>query len=385
MDIGLMRRIALALATLVVAGLALAAHAEAYVYWANLSGSIGRATLQGTGANQTFIGGANEALAVDDKHIYWTTVTPDGSTIGRANIGGNKVNPNFITGIRQWVAGFAVDSKYIYWPDILPNGQATIARANKSDGSGVNKQFISLPGGTGPAATDVRTVAVDSAHVYWGDINAGTIGRASVDGTGTLDPSFISTGVGPWDIAIAAKSIYWANPYRDTIGRASLGGGNVNQAFISTAPNESNGVAVDAHHLYWSSYGIPTSAIGRSTLGGNKIQRTWIPGAQGPRGVAVDALPAACADTDATIAGTGGSDKLRGTNGDDVIAARGGDDTVVGLGGNDLVCGAGGDDELRGGGGDDELRGGGGDDELRGGGGSDRCRGGEGSDDDPGC
>jgi hypothetical protein len=113
--------------------------------------------------------------------------------------------------------------------------------------------------------------------------------------------------------------------------------------------------------------------------------------------------PRSCAGQEATIVGTGRSDRLRGTNRDDVIAAKGGNDRVTGLGGDDLVCGAAGNDVLRGKGGDDRLRGGRGNDQLwggrgkdqlrggpgkdklRGGPGKDRCRGGGGSDDKRRC
>src|SRR5436190_846943 len=53
--------------------------AEAFVYWANQNGTIGRANLDGTGVNQRFITGTttseNQAaagIAVDAAHIYWT-------------------------------------------------------------------------------------------------------------------------------------------------------------------------------------------------------------------------------------------------------------------------------------------------------------------------
>ena len=70
-----MRRAALALATLAVATLALAARADAYVYWTNDNGTIGRANLDGTGVNQSFITGLGtspQGVAVDGAHAYWT-------------------------------------------------------------------------------------------------------------------------------------------------------------------------------------------------------------------------------------------------------------------------------------------------------------------------
>jgi hypothetical protein len=111
----LARRAALALATLAVATIALAARADAYVYWAaNPTGgsgtpAIGRANLDGTNPNQTFItgaywgqSGAPYGLAVDlapdiegNKYVYWTVLFEQGSTvngaIGRATVDGTVV------------------------------------------------------------------------------------------------------------------------------------------------------------------------------------------------------------------------------------------------------------------------------------------------------
>lgn len=74
-----------------------------------------------------------------------------------------------------------------------------------------------------------------------------------------------------------------------------------------------------------------------------------------------------CRGRPATIAGTGGRDRIQGTPGDDVIAALGGGDTVHAGGGRDLICGGEGRDRLRGGHGKDFLSGGRGRDDLRGG------------------
>ena len=63
-------------AILLVLPLALAARADAFVYWTNSDpGTIGRANLDGTGVNQSFITGAGASaagVAVDGAHVYWT-------------------------------------------------------------------------------------------------------------------------------------------------------------------------------------------------------------------------------------------------------------------------------------------------------------------------
>jgi Ca2+-binding RTX toxin-like protein len=58
--------------------------------------------------------------------------------------------------------------------------------------------------------------------------------------------------------------------------------------------------------------------------------------------------PASCFGTQATLAGTGGSDVLIGTDGRDVIVALGGNDRIEARGGDDLVCGGAGDDQILG-------------------------------------
>ena len=362
----LMRRAALALATLAIGALALGAHADAYIYWANDAtpqhSVVGRAGLDGTGIDQSFIPSANitEGVAVDSTYIYWSNVCS--GAIGRANIDGSGVlNQSFITGANSppgcGPPAIAVDQKHIYWTNL---SSGAIGRAN-IDGSGVNQSFIT-------AGVGVEGIAVDGTHIYWaqrGDAAGTAIGRANLNGM-QVNPSFI-TGSGSDDydaVAVDAKHIYWTNfgpPARSGAPTSTAGRST---RVSSSAPTNPSGVAVDATHIYWTtnpdSNGATTPAIGRANLNGRQVDQNFIAIATGGFGlqVAVDALPATCAGSDATIAGTGRSDKLRGTTDDDVIAAGRGDDTVTGLEGDDLVCGARGDDVLRGKGGDDELRGG---------------------------
>jgi streptogramin lyase len=67
------------------------------IYWANAArGAIGRADLDGSNVNESFISSGSEpvAVAVDHHHIYW--VDQDNGTIGRANLDGTNVNQSFI-------------------------------------------------------------------------------------------------------------------------------------------------------------------------------------------------------------------------------------------------------------------------------------------------
>ena len=78
----------------------------AHIYWTSLlSNPIGRANLDGTGAEPSFITGASEpvGVAVDGAHVYWTNHPT--ATIGRANLNGTGAEPSFITGERTGWSG----------------------------------------------------------------------------------------------------------------------------------------------------------------------------------------------------------------------------------------------------------------------------------------
>jgi virginiamycin B lyase len=269
-----------------------AAQADAFVYWANGIGqTIGRANLDGSGVDQTFITGASDpaGVAVDARHIYWANVAT--GTIGRANLDGSGVDQTFITGANpDW--GVAVDGQHIYWAQ---QGMGRIGRANL-DGSGVNQSFIALP--------LPSWVAVDAQHLYLTREGVATIGRANLDGSG-VDQSFITGADSPFGLAVDAQHVYWTNfSGNGTIGRANLDGSGVDQSFITGAFNPW-GVAVDGRHVYWTNrLGIGT--IGRANLDGSDADQSFIAGANNPVGVAVDAGPGGSASASPTSLAFGG-------------------------------------------------------------------------------
>jgi hypothetical protein len=253
-----------------------------YIYWGGygagdaneFEADIVRARLDGTKVDWRFIPlpiGPYEGLdqiALDDDHIYWTEIFShlgfaDGS-IGRANLDGTGVDESFIDVFTEGAVptGIAVDANHIYWSQtggIGPDSTQTpaIGRANL-DGTGTERVFISSPSGTEPSA-----VEVDADHIYW--INRQTtwpfqedfaIARANLDGTG-VDQSFIGglhagfpdAGF-PADLAVDVGGIFWAAADTDgpigAIGRADLDGANVDQRFITPAARTAPfGVAVN--------------------------------------------------------------------------------------------------------------------------------------------
>ncbi len=126
---------------------------DEYVYWARQSrlGAIGRAKLDGTQVDQSFIPAATFAcdVAVNSTHLYWGHVSEyagDGS-VGRANINGSGANVDFIpnsAGV-QSPCGIAVDDEYVYWGNAAPvHGESFVGRA-KLNGTEVDPTFIATP------------------------------------------------------------------------------------------------------------------------------------------------------------------------------------------------------------------------------------------------
>ena len=184
---------------LLTASLALAARAEAFVYWAHpgdVNGSpagIERANLDGSGVEESFIPDARRdagRVAVDGEHVYWGRPWPARSRAPTSTAAGVDLNfiplevrPEAFAGVggrrrarllergarvcgwrRQsdaptWTAaaltrthhrqrgaacGLAVDGEHIYWERRRWRGVMSIARANL-DGTGVDQSFIRVP------------------------------------------------------------------------------------------------------------------------------------------------------------------------------------------------------------------------------------------------
>ena len=177
-----------------------------YIYWANRSAFIGRAKIDGTHVQPTFIRINNKRfspghLAVNARHLYWTGVAfEEPNVIGRANLNGTSVKNSFISS-KTSPSHIAVGGRHIYWT--TPTN--AIVRANL-DGSGVRPKFITSdrgqPGG----------IAVAGGRVYWtalahsssnpdDDTLLGWIGRANLDGTGVRWTATGSDEGSPTDVA----------------------------------------------------------------------------------------------------------------------------------------------------------------------------------------
>jgi hypothetical protein len=190
-----------------------------FIYWTQgdlTNGSIGRANLDGTLANQAFIPhaagiGDPSAIAVTPSSIYWQH---DGNEIGRANIDGTGVVPDFISTTNS-TCGLAADSNFLYF---LNNGGTRIGRATL-DGASVVPDFASIP-------EAFCGLSVDYNYLYWGSDSGNTVGAVPVVG-GAADPDYIDAGTaggGPSGVTVNSQFVFWGNYDTGAIARANLNG-----------------------------------------------------------------------------------------------------------------------------------------------------------------
>jgi len=246
-----------------------------FVYWANDNQtSIGRAKINGTGANTNFITGVNgvHGVAIDSKFIYWTTLNGGVSTIGRANLDGSGVNNQFITTNVTAPGSIAVTTSGIYWTNEVGMGGTSIGHAGL-DGSNPDPNFIPGPVGTCGLAADSNFLFffADATH----------IGRAGLNGTG-VDRNFITISEHFCGLAVDPSFLYWSTGTPNTVGRVPVGGGTSDPSFVAAGTTSGGpcGVAVNSQYLFWGNQ--DTNTVGRSNINGGSPNPTLIPGADNP-------------------------------------------------------------------------------------------------------
>jgi virginiamycin B lyase len=273
---------------LLVLGLVMsfAGKASAAVYWGN-GPPIGRANVEGTEAQYEFIhyvpfpSSGEEGVspcggvAVDASHVFWAE--PSSGSIGRANLDGSGADYTFITGAEN-PCGIAIDGAHIYWANFRGG---SIGRANL-DGSDVAQTFVAAV--DGPCG-----VAVNRRFIYWTSTAGNYVGRALVD-TGYKE-SHLVDGDGSFELcglAVDQAHLYWGG-FGDRIGRVNLDGSDPEPSFISSVERPC-GIAVDQSHVYWTEQWA-SGSIGAANRDGTAPARGIVSGL-GPRpcGIAVDGV-----------------------------------------------------------------------------------------------
>jgi hypothetical protein len=265
-------------------------NASAYVYWSNLS-TIGRAANDGSAPDSDFIpydgaGAPICAVAVDAAHIYWSTL---GGDIGRANINGTGADWQWIDRSSGNTCGLAVSSSGVYVADGYQTAGGSIGRSDLA-GTGVSPLL---------SATAPCGLAVSGDTLIWQTGGSpGTFGKSSASSPG-LQPFPVSGDNGYCSLAAGEGSVFynaWYSAAGDEtpISRVPIGGTAPQLITSGSDPKNACGLAYSAGYVYWKQNG-PTYSIGRvRSDGGVASQPGLVSGASVAEGcgIAADELPA---------------------------------------------------------------------------------------------
>jgi hypothetical protein len=287
-------RAGLVAVVLAVLALFAAPRAEAnYLYWTTFPenpaepGTVGRADIDGSGANNNFISAPNGAcgVAANASNVFWSIGEGPQGYVGRADLTGGAIDNTFIATTNNFNCGVAVNAGSVFFNN---HAIGAIGRANL-DGSGVEQTFVT--GGDNP-----QHPAVNSTHLFWTNKDSQSVGRATLAG-GDVNQGLVETKcAAPGGVAANDQYVYWANTECASIGRAKLSAGGVteiDQEFIKLSEGPC-GLAIDGDHIYWGRWGSqPGSFVGRANLDGSGVDEQFVATAPYVCGVAVGPGPAA--------------------------------------------------------------------------------------------
>ncbi len=254
----------------------------------------------GTGPGGIELGGprpaAFQAASADGKVVYFTSqeeLTNGANTgpepselppqpfIASAKVDSGTAEDFNLKFALARASGLTTDSTYLYWAD---SEAGTIGRA-KLDGTEVNPVFIS-------GLVGIEDLTVDAGHIYWTMPSAGTIGRADISGNpASVKANFISGAKGPKGVAVGGELLYWTNSAGESLGRANVNGSEVNEDFIkfeeAGAKVPTQGLAVDpaGGHIYVALKGV---FIQSYDLDGKKVAKIEVSELAGDVDLALD-------------------------------------------------------------------------------------------------
>ena len=222
--------------------------------------------------------GVTAASAAD--YIFWTAEgsSQGAQSIGRANLDGTGANENLVPGSAgvDMPAGVMANSSSIFWLNGL-NGK-TLAKAN-TDGSGAR---MDIAGGL-LGSTGVDQAALVGDFIYFpsptqvgGFGPTSAVGRVGTDGTGktVISPAVFQGGMSFSRLAGVGSYVYPVGNRSASLARVTTSGTVDNEAFISGISPSAKGLAASSSYLYWTA----TGGIGRATIDGATKQPSFVTG-----------------------------------------------------------------------------------------------------------
>ncbi|MDQ6747650.1 MAG: hypothetical protein M3010_06035 [Candidatus Dormibacteraeota bacterium] len=306
----------------VVAALAVAPAADAFIYWGHFAygKGVGRAALDGTQGKEDFVPAPpgtyafSRGVAVDSNFLYWGThglnTTPSTSfavpRIGRSPLSGASPTYSFTESPSQGVTGLAVSPTHLYWSGANQD-TGDVGRTPVVGGQQF-QEFSSVFGEPNPQPCGV---ASDGTYVYFANRGTSSIGRATLANFGTASqviegqwiqrPASAANAVHPCGVAVDDTYVYWGVYETSsngtvsagtTIGRALKSDGSGATDNFAGGGRRVTGLAIEGSFLYTSNWndGVPGhGSIGRANLSNGAGDADFVQGLDAPYGVAADA------------------------------------------------------------------------------------------------
>jgi hypothetical protein len=267
-------------ASVALTGTGSGATADRYLYWGRTD--IGRAQLDGSGADPAYVLTADTttALDVDATHLYWTSY----GDVWRKPTDGSGDPLLIVDGEQAETPGLAVTDVHVYW---TVYSTAEIWRANL-DGS--EAQAI-LTGLDNPFGLDVA-----DGFLYWDQYSGASTSKVlrlaltDLGGTPELLYEYAADATKSIErLDVAGGRVYWAhsdwNDYAGSVLSVPVGGGEVRIDVSLSAPNRIDDIAVDTEGgwLYYTvnvddDSGQSNSSIARRLLDGTGDAGTVVSG-----------------------------------------------------------------------------------------------------------
>jgi hypothetical protein len=262
-----------------------AASAADYIFWtAQGQGgqSIGRANLDGTGANENLVPGSAgvdmpDGVMANSSSVFWLNGI-NGKTLAKANTDGSGARMDIAGGSLGGTGVYqaALVGDFIYFPSPTqanPNGPTSTVGRIGTDGTG--KTVISPEVFMGGMSFS-RLAGVGS-YVY--PLNQGS-SLARVTTSGRVDNTSFVSGISPSVKGLAASSSYLYWTATGGIGRATIDGATKQPSFVTGLTNVADGIAVSGTYIYWSAGSRPSGpfTIGRMKVDGTDQNPNFITG-----------------------------------------------------------------------------------------------------------
>lgn len=210
------------------------------VHWTDWTNhKIRRANLDGSGIEDLISSyGTDISLDLINNKMYWIDYQGR-MNISRANLDGSGMEVLLESGVDALYSPFGlaldVSRGHMYWSEL---DEGSIKRANL-DGSGITGIIsgLNMP----------ENIVIDSIrqHIYWVDQTLGSIWRANLDGSGMGRFIYLGWDSNPADLAIdvVGGKIYWMDAITDKIQCANLDGTGV-EDIITTGIDSTEGLAI---------------------------------------------------------------------------------------------------------------------------------------------